>query len=422
MKSVTLIQLNSPFLTYPKSFPNLGILYLSSYLKSHNVDVNILDLLDNPSQNYMVDSDIIGISSLSAQYLDALKILKSYKDKDSESKIIIGGSKPTFDYLECIENGFDSVIIGEGEKSLLSIASSDHTIQNLYKPTELIDVNSLFPDWDAIDLKSYSWHLDDRKCINIITSRGSCPFGLSGHCTFCPRTSPELKSKLRFRSVDHVLKEVTLLKYRYGYDSIAIYDDNVLINKDRDFKIFEGLKELDVKFRCMTRANLANKDDLRKLKSLGCSEICVGCESADQYILERVVKKGTSIKQNETFVKNCKEVGLRVKTYFIIGLPSESRESALKIKEFLLKLKPDNFDVSIFVPYRGSEIYDFKSEYDINWNQSLLENSINTGVPQFGKSFVWTSKLTSDEIVEIRNEILDSYERGVGGETYYWNH
>jgi len=250
--------------------------------------------------------------------------------------------------------------------------------------------------------------------MNILTKRGNCPF----QCGFCAKQEGK-KSPLRYHSVENVLNEIKFLKNNFGVGSIAIYDDDVLLDKKRDVEIFKGLFELGMPYRCMTRASLATKEDLKLLKETGCGEIAIGVESADSAIL-KVINKGITIEQNTEFVKNCKELGLRVKAYLIIGLPGESRETIEKTKKWLREVQPDNFDISVFTPYPGSAIYENKEKYEIDWDEKKLKEIWYSGEAQYGNCAVRTPYLSSEEILKFKKEIEQEFKRGKGGATDYW--
>ena len=93
---------------------------------------------------------------------------------------------------------------------------------------KFVDPN-FFPDWDAIEPLRYRYQLNGKRCINIMTRRGNCPF----HCTFCARQEVG-RSSLRFRSVENVLREVAFLKDEFGFGAVAIYDDDVFVNTCTD--------------------------------------------------------------------------------------------------------------------------------------------------------------------------------------------
>jgi radical SAM superfamily enzyme YgiQ (UPF0313 family) len=156
------------------------------------------------------------------------------------------------------------------------------------------------------------------------------------------------------------------------------------------------------------------------LKITGCAEVAIGVESADPYIHNTVCKKGTTIEQDTEFVRYCKSIGLRVKAYLIFGLPSENLESIEATKKWLEKEKPDNFDISIFTPYPGSDIYQNQHNYDIYWYKPTLEKVWFSGEAQYGHCAVSTSRLSSGLILHLKEAVEAQFKRGIGGSTSYW--
>lgn len=428
---IALIQPDTPFLAEPLSFPGLGLLYISAFLKKHGYEIEFYDLTGGVSLSENLSADIFAFSCQAVHLSFAAEAVKKLRANNADALFIVGGPCPTWLPQECFDSGFDIVVRGEGEASMLEIVENFWDIQKgiqnkkeikrIYLSEAHIEINSLpFPDYEAIDINRYRYQLAGRRCMSIITCRGSCPFGMGGNCRFCSKTSMGNSQAMRFRSQENVLDEVRILKEQYHFGSVMFYDDEVLINKDRDMGIFKELKKLDIKFRCMTRVDLAEKEDLRKLKDYGCIEVCIGAESGDPYILEKVVKKGTTVEMNTRFVKWCNELGLNVKAYLIIGLPFESRKSLNNTYEWLKNAKPANYDVSIYAPYPGSEFYDHKEKYEIEWDKEALKKVWYTGEPQYGLPVVWTPYLTSQEIADFRDKINKEFKRGVGGTTLYW--
>ena len=280
---IALIQPDSPYLTYPFAFPSLGLLYISSYLKRHGFNVQFYDLTGGGKLPY-IKADVICFTCQITQFHDVMAMREVLFRDNPAAEFVIGGPFPTHSPEACV--GF-TVIKGEGELQLLNYLQGTDT-------SGYVDPN-FFPDWDAIDLTKYGYGLEGKRCINIMTKRGNCPY----HCTFCAKQETG-KSPLRFRTAENVLAEVDLLRTK-GFEAVAIYDDDVLLNKKRDRIIFEGLKRRGMPYRCMTRTNLATIEDLQMLKETGCAELAIGFESADPYIHEVVCKKGTS-SSAETFL------------------------------------------------------------------------------------------------------------------------
>jgi len=428
---IVLVQPDSPFLAEPLSFPGLGLLYISSYLRQFGHDTKVYDLAGGGCLPPNLKADIFGFSCQVVHFAFAKEAVRTLRRDNPDSIFVIGGPQATWMPEECLEGGFNIAVRGEGELSMLEIVQNYDEIRDRLKRGELyskeivpkkdLDPNFIpFPDWDAIDIHRYKYRLEGRRCMSIITTRGNCPFGAGGHCRFCSKTNLGRSIPLRFRSAESVLEEARILRDRYGFKALMIYDDEVMIRKQRDLDIFRGLEQLDIKFRCMTRADLVTKEDLRKMKESGCVEVCLGAESGDPYILEEIVNKGTTVEQNTRFVQWCHEVGLKVKAYLIIGLPSESRQSVERTVAWLRATKPDNYDLSILEPYPGSEFFEHKERYEIDWNHDELKDAWAKGTPQYGRSVVWTPYLSSEEITRLRGQILKEIPRGVGGATPYW--
>ena len=409
---IALIQPDSPFLLDPLSFPSLGLLNISSYLKEQRYNPDFYDLTGGLEMPERVKADIFGFSCQLPQFPIVEKIMNKLKIDNPNAKFVIGGNHATWWYDRCLDRGFNSVIRGEGEESILRLIKDYENcgeIKRLYNPKNPLNTNEIgSPDWDAIDLKRYTGKLYGKKAINIMSVRGNCPYNAK-HCHFCSPSNIGRAGKFRFKNLRRILQEAECLK-RKGYEAITLYDDEVMINKQRDLKMFKGFYELGLDFRCMVRANAVNKQDIMKIKDYGCIEVCIGVESADPKILEGI-SKGVSIEENTRFVNWCHEIKLPVKAYLIAGLPGENRKSLENIRKWLLKTKPDKYDLSTFIPYPGSYIYEKRKEFDISWEEGELENLLYYGEPQYGGALCSTSYLSANEITELKNNILREIPR-----------
>ena len=111
------------------------------------------------------------------------------------------------------------------------------------KPGFGIDLDSFTPDWGLLrpetypgfeERKTYSTRIWDG-FFHVSTTRG-CPFP----CTYC--NAPNLSGKkLRHRSVDRVLEELTMLKERYGAKRFSIIDDEFTLSKKYATSFCKGL-------------------------------------------------------------------------------------------------------------------------------------------------------------------------------------
>ena len=393
IKEITLIFPSSPFLVDPLVFPPLGIMYLSSALKKNGIDTTLIDL-SGYKELPEIKTEWVGISSTSPQYGEALSINK--KLQDLGHRTIVGGPHTSttkrFD-------GFNLGVIGEGEKVL------PHYLLNLDGnpyDTPIKDIDSIpFPDRDAGHVHDYHYKRNGDNFTSLITSRG-CNFS----CSFC---SLFWGKKVRFRSPENVYEEILECKEKFGFSGIQLWDEVFAINKKRVKRIADLVEPLGMKFRGQSRVDTANKEMLLDLKRMGFMEVAIGIESGSQTLLDSNTK-GIKIEQAETFIKLSHEIGLKVKGFFIVGLPGETHKTVEETKYFISRSNLDDFDITILSPYPGSDIWENTDKYDISFDKDNLENSFYKGKPGDYISRVRTKELSEEQIVQYRDEIEEEFK------------
>lgn len=403
MVKVALINPPSPFLVDDTVMPPLGIMYLSSYLKSKGINVEIIDLATN---NYFnpscpLDYDIYAFTSTTPQYPAVVDILNNIKKHNQQSIFVIGGAHATAFGDKCRNDGFDCVVSGEGEETMYSISkfvenSENSRIYGIVKARQIDTIDSIpFPDRSFPGFDKYHYEIDGKKATTMITSRG-CPFD----CYFCCNT---WGNKVRLRSAENVLKEAEEIK-NMGFEAIQFYDDTFTVNRKRVIDICKGLKDLDMKWRCFIHANTVDRSTLKTMYNSGCIEVGMGVESGDNNILKSINKKISLAKAIEV-CGWCHDIGLRIKTFLIIGLPGESRSTVASTIRFLKHAKPDDFDYTIYTPFPNTYIWDNKEKFDIIFDKLKIDygKSFYKGISGRYKSQVSTSHLTSEEIEKIRD-------------------
>ena len=108
-----------------------------------------------------------------------------------------------------------------------------------------------------------------------------------------------------------------------------------------------------------------------------------------------------------------KAESIRVKGFFVIGLPGESPETLRETEQFIREMPLDDFDCNIYSPYPGSPIYDHRERYDIDWTDGTdLSRSFYKGRPdECGGFDVHTSLATTEQIVSAWKRIVHSYKK-----------
>jgi radical SAM superfamily enzyme YgiQ (UPF0313 family) len=127
----------------------------------------------------------------------------------------------------------------------------------------------------------------------------------------------------------------------------------------------------------MSRANLVDLDLLKKMKKAGCVQINYGIETGDPAIMKKI-KKGITLEQARKAIKETKEVGIRAKTFFMIGHPWDTKETVERTIKFAKEIDPSNVQFNIVTPYPGSELWDIAKEMgviksdDLDWDRLVI--------------------------------------------------
>jgi len=340
---------------------------------------------------------------------------KAAKEALPNVAVVLGGPHATFMDQQIIEEetAVDIIVRGEGEETLLDLTdninnqkkleningitfrSNNQTVRTPNRPF-IQNLDQLpKPAYNYFQLEKY--RLFGKKVLPVITSRG-CPF----QCAFCVATRMFGK-QYRMRSAENVLDELEWLKNEHGAESYTFYDDTLTFDKQRLFKICEGIKtrKINLPWDCQTRVDQVSKEVLEKMKAAGCQQVFFGVESGCQEILNLVNKK-TSIEQNENAIKLAKKAGLFVTISLMIGYPGETSATAKKTLDFVKRAKPDDAYLCIATPYPGTELRSLveKNGWKISSNWDLF----NTMTPVFDNP-----EFTSDELINIRKKFYDDF-------------
>lgn len=339
----------------------LGVQYLAAYLKSNNIDCDIIDLTFTGWSEYekqLQDKkpEYIGFSIATPIAEIGLKAINMAKKVLPNSITIIGGPHAT---VEAENLKSDIVVIGEGEKILLEIIQ-----KNIKKGTfvgeriENLD-NIPFPARDAINMNKY---IEINSAIEVMASRG-CPF----NCLFCQPTQRRIfGNKIRMRSPDNVISEINELikKYGRGY-RIYFEDDTFGWNKEWLEKFCSMVKPLKIEWNCNTRVDMVDEERLRMMKESGCAFIYYGVESGSQRILN-FMRKGITVEQIEKAFELTHKIGLFCHAFVIIGTPTETKEDLEATRSLIEKIHPDGLQVSIMTPLIGTDLDTFCKERNIS--------------------------------------------------------
>lgn len=378
---VLLIYPKSKIWNTPTQIP-LGLAYLGAVLKRAGHEVKVFDMMVEEELVKVVKEFkpvLVGISANTPLIKGAWSAAKVIK-QISKAYIVLGGPHPTSLPDESLAQEYiDGVIIGEGEKSILSLVQalagykSFEEVEGLVyrggdrkikrNPPQLVEnLDSLpFPAYELFKVDHYSvtQPLKDpgrkgARAFYLMTSRG-CPY----NCVFCFKGI--YQRIWRSHSPEYVISEWRYLVEKLKATEIGVQDDVFNLNKPRALKICrmlkqEGLDKIPWVTNNGIRADYTDFELLRAMKEAGCKRVAFGIETGDETIVKNIDKK-LSLEKVEKAINEAKKASLSTMGFFMFGNPGENEVTMEKTIRFALKLDPDVAHFSIATPYPGTRLY-----------------------------------------------------------------
>lgn len=398
MMKICLVRLPSPFLIDDKAFPPLGLLAVGTGLKERGHDVTIYDKeLEKIPTNY----SYYGFGPTTPEYPYAVRAKNLIRETNPKAKIVIGGTFATLDPEKCLRDGFDCVVMGDGE---IEAERAFLTDEKIIKAKEFPLDSYPIIDRSLLNIRDYAFMLNGIEATTMVSERG-CPF----KCAFCCKNY----TSVRKRSADHVIRELQEIHFHYGYDAVIFPDDLFIVDKKRVEVIEKVLEKWEMLWRCLIRADILVKwgqDFVKSMARSGCVEVGMGIESGSDQIL-KTINKGETVATIKKAIEMLKRENIRIKGFFIIGLPGENMDTLDETDKFLEQMQLDDIDVKVFQPMPGSPIWNNKDKYDIQWEDSKEENMWYKGRQGESFSSISTSFLANEQIVARQLELERKYKR-----------
>jgi len=357
------------------AMPPLGLACVASSAIAAGHDVEILDAwtkdLDYEETCGWIQSrvpwDLIGVSAttpvFSALEPQAERLARFCR------WLVLGGAHISALAMEgelVLPAGFDFGVIGEGETSFVELLGtlaggfdpSKELPQGVFAPGRPFRPRSL-PE-DLVRLPPPARHLVaensyvypfafGRLVSSTFTSRG-CPYG----CVFCDHAV--FGRKIRFVPVSKVLEDLSTL-VSAGIEYVVFFDELFTLDSGRVAKICAAILRRGWKFgwKCEGRVDTIETLPLDLMKRAGCECIALGIESANPGSLKFLGKR-TTPELTMKAVRLIRMARIRVMGYFILGIPGETWENAIRTIRFAKVLKCDYAQFSSLAPLPGTPL------------------------------------------------------------------
>ncbi len=378
--------------------PPLGLVLIGTVLADNDYNVCIIDM---DTENLTEDQILYRIKDIKFNYVgismnfsmcanSSLNIARQIKGKYKDIPVIAGGNHATFTWEDLLrEEYIDFVIRYNGHNTFADLIKilelKNHNTADLLackgiafrsegKLLSTADRDKIYDldkiplfDWNLVPLHLYS----ENKRWNLFTS-----VGCTNSCHFCSTSAFNGRCGIRRMSYPRILEHIENI-YKYenkDYLNLVFVDDAFTADKQRIIGLCREIidRKLKIKWACNARADQVDEELLSFMKKANCSAMFFGVESCDEDVLISANKK-LKVDLKQKFLE-IKSYGIAITLSFIIGLPKETKDSLLKIEEFIQEVRPYKAKFSFLVLYPGTEYYINKEKYGIrqlitDWDQ-----------------------------------------------------
>ena len=325
--------------------------------------------------NFITENQInvIGFSLVSSHFYLYKRIYERIRNIQGLT-IVIGGWQPSLNPDDCISYT-DYLCIGEGEVALRELIdllatnkNADHVLNFWINKTDITTKNPVRPL--TRDLSSfpspvyehkYSYIIENDQIVNFepafdnsrygtFIGRG-CPF----QCTYCSNSFmanivyPTSWSRIRYRSIDHVKKEMVFVKSKLNnVRSINFYDEVFSPSMDWIRGFFSWYeKEINIPFYCFFFPGSCSEEKCRTLARAGLHGVWIGVQSGSLRVRKEIFKRMYTNKQVIEQANIFHKYNVSVRYDFIFDNPFESFEESVESILLMLEL-PQPFTVNLF--------------------------------------------------------------------------
>jgi radical SAM superfamily enzyme YgiQ (UPF0313 family) len=377
-------------------YPPLGTLYAAAQLRKHGFSVALFDtMLEDPEGGFRAAlaryrPRLVAIYEDNFNFLSKMCLTRMrqvafgmLEAAHKEGAVVVANGSDASDRAEeYLRHGFDCILLGEAEQTLLEVAqvfgglagpgsapaaaegipgvifregASGRTVRTPVRPL-LQNLNELpFPARDLVDIERYGklWRsAHGYFSLNAVTSRG-CPF----RCNWCAK--PIYGNSFHARAAESVAEEMRELKATFGAEHVWFADDIFALKPQWSTQLAEAVerRQAALPFKMQSRVDLMTPNTVSALRRAGCTEVWMGVESGSQRVLQ-AMDKGTCVDEIPAARENLQRHGIRACFFLQFGYPGETWEDIEKTVLLVRRTRPDDIGVSVAYPLPGTKFYD----------------------------------------------------------------
>jgi radical SAM superfamily enzyme YgiQ (UPF0313 family) len=204
-------------------------------------------------------------------------------------------------------------------------------------------------------IENYFYAHSQHPIVTTISGRG-CPH----RCVYCVYPQTFSSRRYRTRSISNIADELEyILKEFPQVKEIMFEDDTLTVSRKRCRELSEEIlrRGLTFKWSANSRCDV-DYETLRLMRKAGCRLLCVGIESGDQSVLDRMHKHMT-VDTIRRFMADVKRAGILAHGCFMVGNPGETSETMERTLHLAKELNPDTAQFFPIMVYPGTEAYEW---------------------------------------------------------------
>jgi radical SAM superfamily enzyme YgiQ (UPF0313 family) len=135
--------------------------------------------------------------------------------------------------------------------------------------------------------------------------------------------------------------------------------------------------------------------------------------------LLKLINKKTTLTQARKAAKLIRKVGIHWTGYFMMGLPSETKQETYQTLKFMRELKPDFASLSTYEPFPGTRLFEIGIEKGLVQKDRALEDFYNICpkyyyIKDINKRVDTMPKEEFEQLESQMKQAFHSYNMGIG--------
>ena len=361
--------------------PPLNLLYLTSYLRSRDLDVELVDVVSlRCTPDETVDRvlacapTLVGIPLYYASLDVAFDLVSRLEGSSPTLQIVGGGPCMTMEPERMMREGrFDFGVVGEGEETLaelLAVRAAGRSAEGIpglaLREGDRVTVSPRRPAIANLDLLPYlDYSVVDNdfyfraqekahvpRTLFLTSSRG-CSFRCSYCCT--PHLWP---GGTRRYSPRRLADEMAFHKPRFPGADFGFCDDSFFSSREWLLEFIERVGPLGVKYQCIGRADHLGPALIGPLVASGLSYVAFGVETGTRH-RQRSLGKNVDF---DALIRNIRELAaynVTTKCFFMLGFPDETpaeMAETINLASTLKRHGMTSFSIFPVTVYPGTEL------------------------------------------------------------------